>query len=129
MSFVFKDMFTSVLRHELSHSTHVATFKAGGMPMRSNDAGLGSPLGAAAHPGLPGAGRGGVGRGKVAPVTHPTEKGVEMCLSAGVQDKVAWRRVVVLHEEKGAAQAHPNLASVQQPVLGRLAGSRTREGH
>ena len=60
VSVVFKEiMFTryqwSVLRHELSHSTQVATFKAG-MPMRGNDAGLGPPPGAAAHQGRPGAG-------------------------------------------------------------------------
>ena len=91
---VFKEkMFTrypgSVLRHELSHSTHVATFKVG-MPMRSNDAGSGSPPGAAASQGMPRAGGEWWPRQGRAVVTHPSEKGVEMCLSTGVQGEVLW---------------------------------------
>ena len=85
------------------------------------DAGKGSPFSVAVHQEKQG---GSVGHGRTPP------RRALRCVSAREFRAKRW-----VHEAKGAAQAHPGARQARKgaiflnPVLGRVAGSRTGDGH
>ena len=94
----------SILRHELSHSTRVATFKAGGLPRPGNDAGLGPP-GGAAHQELSGASGEVMAAARSSRSRTPRGRAPKY---ASVTEFRAKYGEGVVERAQGTVQAHPN---------------------
>ena len=137
VSVVFK-MFSryprSTLRHELSHSTRVATFKVGGSPMPGNDAGSGPP-GGAAHQG---SGASGEVMAAARSSRSRTPRGRSPKYASVTEFRANCGEGVVVERAQGTAQAHPNPLLMWpaltggislQHVLAPQAGGRTGEDH